>query len=264
MIVRRRAEGLVVVRQVDHQEQCRQMAERWGNDEFARPRPYPPLVEAAAWHDEGWRPWEEAPEVAEDGRPVDFPDLDRERHLALYRLGIARAAERDPRAGLIVSMHGQGLYEGRLGLDGPAPPRSERPAEVRAFLEEQDALQGDLAGRIGGGESLRAWAWAGYRLLQAWDLLSLWLLWRGLPDGREGVLAQAPRATGDAGVDVRLIPAGEAAAVLEPFPFADEEAEIEVAARVIDDRRYEDDEDLRIALDDAPWTTLAHTLGRAA
>ena len=51
----------MVVRQVDHQEQCRQMAERWGNDEFARPRPYPPLVEAAAWHDEGWRPWEEAP-----------------------------------------------------------------------------------------------------------------------------------------------------------------------------------------------------------
>ncbi len=255
----------MVVRQVDHQDQVRQMAERWGNDDFARPRPYPPLVEAAAWHDEGWRPWEEAPEVDEDGAPVNFLDLDRERHMALYRLGILRAAERSPRAGLIVSMHGQGLYEGRLGLSAPPEPRERRPAEIRAFLEEQDALQADLAARIGAGDALRAWAWAGYRLLQAWDLLSLWLLWRGLPDGREGVLAQVPAApVGDPGFDLRAVPDGDAAALIEPFPFAGDEAQVTVAARMIEDRRYEDDVDLRVALDDAPWTTLTHSLRRAA
>jgi hypothetical protein len=264
MLIRRRAWGLVVVRQVDHQEQCRQMAERWGNGEFERPEPYGPVIDAAAWHDEGWRPWEEVPEVDPEGHPIDFPDLDRERHMALYRLGIARAAERSARAGLLVSMHGQGLYEERLGLDGPPPPRDQRPAEVRAFLREQEALQGDLAGRIGGGDALRAWAWAAYRLLQFWDTLSLWLLWRGLPDGREGEQPGVPRRVGDEGVVVHLRPDGEDAGICDPFPFGGEEATVTVAARVIPDRRYEDDEDLRLALDDAPWSTLVHTLRPAA
>ena len=128
------------------------MAERWGNDDFARPRPYPPLVEAAAWHDEGWRPWEEAPEVDDDGAPVNFLDLDRDRHMALYRLGILRAAERSPRAGLLVSMHGQGLYEGRLGLSAPPEPR--RAAAGRDPRVPRGA--GGAAGRSGRAGSGRA------------------------------------------------------------------------------------------------------------
>jgi hypothetical protein len=263
MIVSRRPEGLVLVRQVDHQEQCRLMAEAWGNDEFRTPEPFPPVVDAAAWHDEGWRPWEEAPEVDAHGAPVDFPDLDRERHLALYRLGIGWAVARSARAGLLVSMHGQGLYQRRLGLDGPADDEAPSDA-VRAYLGEQEALQKDLTTRLGGGRDLRAWAWAAYRLLQAWDLLSLWLLWFGLPRGRDGELRQVPRETGDAGVSLALTPNGAAAGVCDPFPFAGDEIVLPVAARVIADRRYADDDDLRVALDEAPWTTLRPTLRRAA
>ena len=39
MIVSRRAGRLVLVRQVDHQEQCGLMADAWGNASFARPEP---------------------------------------------------------------------------------------------------------------------------------------------------------------------------------------------------------------------------------
>src|SRR5687768_416692 len=102
----------MLVRQVDHQEQCGAIAAAWGNAAFARPEPYGPLAAAAAVHDEGWRAWEEAPLVGEDGAPVDFPQIDRPTHVALYREAIAAAVARDPRTGLIVSLHGQGLYEG--------------------------------------------------------------------------------------------------------------------------------------------------------
>ena len=61
MIVSRREEGLLLVRQVDHQDQCAAMAEAWGNDDFALPEPYGPVVEAARAHDEGWRAWEPRP-----------------------------------------------------------------------------------------------------------------------------------------------------------------------------------------------------------
>ena len=264
MIVSRRPDGLLIVRQVDHQDQCRTMAERWGNEAFARPEPFDPLADAAGWHDEGWRAWEDAPEIDPEGRPLDFPDLDAARHIALYRLGIRAAVERDPRAGLIVSMHGQGLYERRLGLDGPPPPRAERPPEVRAYLEEQEELQASLTAALGGEERVGEWAWDGYRLLQAWDLLSLWLLWRGLPTGEEHALVQVPRWAGDPGVDLRLVPDGPMACTIDPFPFPGDAVELPVAARVIADRRYEDDLDLRIALDDAPWEDRVYEARRAA
>lgn len=256
MIVSRRREGIVTVRQVDHQAQCALMAEAWGNGAFARPEPYGPLLEAATWHDEGWRAWEEAPEVDATGAPVDFPDLDRARHTALYRDSIRVALARGPRTGLLVSMHGEGLYERRLGLDGPPPPREGRRPEVLAFLDDQAALQADLRRRIGGGPELDAWAWDGYRLLQAWDTLSLYLLWRALPAGRGGTLVRVPRGPGDAGADLILTPDGPEACLCEPFPFAGDEVTLPVAARVIADRPYAGDDDLRAALAAAPAVTL--------
>lgn len=256
VIVSRRADGLVMVRQVDHQAQCGLMAEAWGNGEFARPEPFRPLVDAACWHDEGWRSWEEAPRVDDEARPIDFPDLDRAVHMDLYRECVARALAIGPRAGLIVSMHGQGLYERRLGLDGPAPPREQRPPAVRSYLEEQEALQRRLLHDLGD-DGIAPWAWAGYRLLQAWDLLSLSLLWRPLPDGREGALPRVPRETADEeGVVLRLIPDGPDACLCDPYPFAMDEVALPVAARVIPDRPYPTDQDLRAALDAADWVTL--------
>jgi hypothetical protein len=257
MIVSRRPEGLVLVRQVDHQEQCEAMARLWGNADFVRPEPYAPLVEAARCHDEGWREWEEAPRVDAAGSPVDFADLDRETHVALYREGIAAAERRDPRTGLLVSMHGQGLYEGRRGLDpGPRPPRAGRGPAVREFLAEQDRVQEWLRADIGDGPALEAWASAAYRLLQAWDLLSLYLTWRPLLEGRRMTLAQVPRQVGDSGVDLALVPDGPRACRCAPWPFAVPEAPLPVAARMIPDRRYASDEDLHGALAAAPWTTL--------
>ena len=94
MIVSRRPQWLTLVRQVDHQDQCALMAAAWGNDRFARIDPWEPVVDAAACHDEGWRAWEDAPEVR-DGAPVDFTEIDRTTHVALYRRGIDAARARD-------------------------------------------------------------------------------------------------------------------------------------------------------------------------
>ncbi|MDX6646455.1 MAG: hypothetical protein QOK40_2182, partial [Miltoncostaeaceae bacterium] len=139
-----------MVRQVDHQAQCALMAEAWGNADFLLPDPFHPISCAGAWHDEGWRPWEEAPEIDSAGRPIDFPEIDSVRHTALYRDGIERAARNDPLAGLVVSMHGQGLYERRLGLDGAPKRRSDQPPHVRAFIEEQEAFQARQRAELGG------------------------------------------------------------------------------------------------------------------
>lgn len=260
MIVSRRPQGLTLVRQVDHQEQCALMAAAWGNARFARPEPFGPLAAAAAWHDEGWRAWEEAPGVR-DGEPVDFTEIDRPTHVALYRRGIAAAAARDPRAGLLVSMHGQWLYEGRGGLDpGPVTPRADREDVVRAFLDEQDVVQRELRSRIGDGPELEAWAWAGYRLLQTWDALSIHLTWRGLLAGRELVLPQVPREPGDPGLDLRVRPDGPLACSVAPWPFSGDSLALPVRARAIADRPYASALDLGESLASARTFTLAFSV----
>lgn len=260
MIVSRRPQGLVLVRQVDHQDQCALMAAAWGNERFARIAPFGPVADAAGCHDEGWRAWEEAPEVR-DGAPVDFTEIDRATHVALYRRAIDAARARDLRAGLVVSMHGQGLYEGRLGLDpGPPTPRSERPPAVREFLAGQDALQDRLRRAIGEGPELDAWAWAAYRLLQTWDFLSLHLTWRGLLTGRATILPQVPREAGDPGLDLRVSPDGPMACTVEPWPFSGDEVSLPVRARAVEDRPYAGALDLGESLARAPWLTLAFSV----
>ena len=256
MIVSRRRQGLLLVRQVDHQDQCALMADAWGNAGFARPEPFAPIAMAAARHDEGWRGWEGAPRVA-GGAPVNFTQIDRATHVALYRAAIGAAVEADPRAGLLTSLHGQGLYEGRGGLDpGPPPRRADRPVVVRDFLIAQDALQDDLRRRIGAGSDLDAWASAGYRLIQTWDALSLHLTWTGAAAGRTIVLPQVPREVGDPGLELTVRPAGALSCIVSPWPFSGDAVEVPVAARVIEDRPYASDLDLHGALAQAPWITL--------
>ena len=121
-----------------------------------------------------------------------------------------------------MSLHGQGLYEGRRGLDpGPPTPRAEREPEVQAFLAEQDEVQADLRRRIGGGPDLDEWAWAGYRLLQTWDVMSLFLTWADpLGPGARLTLPQVPRRAGDPGVELTLRAGRDGAVACDPWPFA--------------------------------------------
>lgn len=251
MIVSREPGGLCVVLQVDHQTQCAAAAGQWGNDAFARLEHWGALVTAVAIHDAGWASWEAAPRIDAEGSPVDFPDVDRAEHSDLARAGVAGAFALGPRVGLLVSMHCDGLYRGRLGLDGPPRPIDELPAPVQAFIADQAGEQRAAKAEIGEGPEVDAWAWAAYRLIQAWDALSLFLCWRGLPDKRDRRLPAVPRSVGDEGVDLHLTPLDERTGLCRPFPFAGNEAHLPVAARVIPDRTYRSHEDLQAALRDA-------------
>lgn len=228
MIVSPRASGTVLVMQTDHQDQCAEMARSWGNAAFRRIDHWDDVVLAAGLHDEGWRGWEASPPPGPDGGPVDFPDVAREVHVDLYRDGIAAAAAVSERAGLLVSLHGSGLYEARFGLGGAEPPAGGHPPAVETFLREQERWRASLLTRLGPGA--REWAWDAYRLLQAWDALSLYLVWRALPRGRTGRLPGVPRRAGDpSGVTIALEPAGERRCALHPWPFGG----VEVALPVI-------------------------------
>lgn len=266
MIVRRtetagRGGTLYLIRQLDHSALSGEFARRWGHPPFAPPSPLDAVVLAASRHDEGWRDQDSQPLYDDRAKaPAHFRDLDVRRHIPFYRDGIRRIVEMDPYAGLLVSMHGSGIYEGRYGA-GPIRMTTQTEdvrAEMDAFVEEQETLQTRLRRRLWGGSGRRrrfeAKVWFHYELLQVWDLLSLFVC---IDRDRTPAQRIGPVPTTLDGDDVELEAAASGDVVrLRPWPFTVEALDAGIPARGLPDRSYERQEELRRAMDAAREVTL--------
>lgn len=262
MILTRVPEGLLVVRQTDHGTQTGLFATAWGNEAVAPPSGADDATLAARHHDDGWAVWERRPTIdPETGQPVQFLKLTPVEHVPLYRAGIDRAAQHSPWVGLLVSMHGAGLYNDRYGTFRLAEHRfnAEEHALVDEFLADMEALQDRLAvaaghGSFGAGHhacddpEVRA----RYLLLQVWDRLSLQYAYRLAGDGSIGPL---PVAGGPA-TAIACRHDGLFRLTLDPYPFCDDRMSFPLAACVVADRRYRSPEDFLAAVAGAPAMTI--------
>jgi hypothetical protein len=210
VIVRDTGNSWQVVLQTDHAQLAGQFATSWAD----RDTGHASVTVAANRHDDGWAVWERSPRVDETGTPVNFLDVDVRSHLAFYRAGIAAVTEQDEHAGLLVSMHGAGIYRQRYGLD-PALGLSRAPeaeAEIEAFVAEQEAKFGGNPGSY----------WAEYELLQLFDRFSLYFCMRDVEAGETAEL-QGYRFEPIAPWHVRC----------EPFPFEKSPAGFSLLRRVL-------------------------------
>jgi len=205
VIVRDLGDAWQVVMQPDHADLSAEFARAW-----ATPLK-PSLVTATERHDDGWAVWEQSPRLDEEGAPVGFLQVDVRSHLAFYRAGIAAITEEDPDAGLLVSMHGAGIYKQRYGLDTALglSRAAEVQGEVDEFVAEQEA-------KFGGEPGDR---WDDYELLQLFDRLSLYFCLR---QGEEAELQ-----------GYRIEPVGPWHVRLDPYPFGDGADGFSLLRRVI-------------------------------
>ena len=120
MIVRDAGAAWQVVLQPEHAELSEEVARAWAD---RGPR-HESVVLAARRHDDGWATWERSPMVDGEGKPVSFLDVHVPAHLAFYRAGIAAVTDEDAYAGLLVSMHGAGIYRQRYGVGSRARPHA--------------------------------------------------------------------------------------------------------------------------------------------
>jgi hypothetical protein len=202
VIVRDTGEAWQVVMQTDHADLSGAIAAAWVD---RGPR-HDSVAVAARRHDDGWAVWERSPLVDGSGKPVSFLDVNVRAHLAFYRAGIAAIADEDPYAGLLVSMHGAGIYRQRYGEDPDL--RLSQAAGVAdlvdAFVDEQESSVPERAAAAGVDDEFR---WADYRRLQAYDRLSLLFCLRDLASSE-------PFAIGD----LRIEPTGPWSVRVDPFP----------------------------------------------
>jgi hypothetical protein len=274
VILTRVPDGLLVVRQPDHGTQTGLFAAEWGNETVA-PMPAhdtdvdPAAVElAASHHDDGWAVWERRPTLdPHTHQPVQFLALTPLEHVPLYQAGIARAAQHNPWTGLLVSMHGAGLYNDRYGTFRLAEQHfsPDERALVDEFLSDMAELQTTLLGRTGhrpvpapdgpAGSTVHAsddpLVRQLYLLLQVWDRLSLqYVFWLA----GDGVIAPAPGIS-----ELRCAHDGPFALILDPYPFTHDGAVFPAEARLVTDRPYRSPEDFLAELAGTDPTTIECT-----
>ena len=218
MIVRDAGDAWQIVLQTDHADLSAAFARSWKE---RGPR-HDALVIATERHDDGWAVWEQAPRVDGDGTPINFLAVDVRSHLAFYRAGIAAITEQDPYAGLLVSIHGAGIYRQRYGLDEALglARAGEAQDEIDAFVAEQEAKFGGEPGE----HQLE------YELLQVYDRLSLYFCMRDVERG------SAFEFQGYA-----LEPLAPWRVRLTPFPFASDPARFTLLRRVLPKRHWTED-----------------------
>ncbi|MFB6228947.1 MAG: DUF3891 family protein [Halobacteriales archaeon] len=260
MIVAETGDHVRFVTQPDHADLAGRFADRWGNERFDRPEPYPEVMIAAYNHDVGWWEYDRGPHLGEDGRPIDFRGMPPGAWIDLYERGIDTVVEIDAYAGLLVSMHGVGLRNRRYGLSPSWPPT---PPEYGAFVDRQEALQSRLLGELregnrlseadadllstvhesGDGTGHDSRLWTNYRLLQAWDTLSLAFCTTGSPPGFDEIRA-VPNggANGNETLSIDRVAPGEFQ--VTPYPLDTSPLAVSVPTRTVRKETFDGEDGL--------------------
>jgi hypothetical protein len=248
MIVRASNTTWLLIPQVEHARLAADIAAKWR---------LPSVVEAlrreflfaVEHHDDGWREWEQAPTIDDDGDPRDFMEMPMPIATGLWTASIKVGAGTSPWCGLWISRHF--CYLGELALKHRDDPADR--AAAQQFLKEQLAAQRRWRADVDVDE-LTTVEVAGWHALQFFDRLSLWLCCaertaeQMFPDPAGGTTHWRP----DSLTTVRISGDGFSADALS----------LTVPAIAIPQRSYADDRDLRAAIAAGQRATVSWTLCR--
>ncbi len=244
MIVRYESDGsIVMITQNDHAQLSGLFAAHWGNDKFEKPRPYESLVRAAMFHDRGWIRYETGPQLnSETGKTPNYREVPNDRsQLDAFEWAGDWLSGIDPYAGLMITKHRTGLWQGRYGvITHPAAiQRGTLPPDIAAFIARSEAKQKTAA------EKLDPKALAiNYALLQVWDMMSLYICSTEAlkPDRIEPVPATY---SGAAGVGMTLTPLESNTIALDPYPFDQPSLTTSVIFRRLAQNKFKDSTELQ-------------------
>jgi hypothetical protein len=240
VILRDDGDAVVAIGQASHAWLSGQLARAWGNERFAPPDPWEELCLAAEQHDVGMAQWDLHPDPhPETGLPLQFFELPRATHLALWTMAPTRLLTQSRHAALLVSLHGTGLYE-RFPPQDPDPEVAEA---VASFLAGQRVLQERLIGEL---ELDPAEVHRQQGLLACWDDASLALC--------QGV---SERTLG--GRPTLHLAARDGHHAVDPWPFAATAVEVHCEGRRLTGP-FRTASELHAALEHAPRVELRFTL----
>lgn len=257
MIVRKEPDGgMLLLPQTEHSRLAGRFAAHWGNATFEQLDPYESVARAAAFHDFGYLRYETAPAfVPETGETPMFRNvLTDARRLEEYEWCFDWLLGLDPYAGLLVSMHRTGLWRQRYKTIASAIQKIKpQKPEVDAFVERYEAERPARVAQLGIDPDR---LWTNYRLLQVWDLMSLYF--SCAPPG-EDVIEPVPTSYRDKdgeGVRITMTALDPKTVVFDPYPFDEEPLRLAMPARRFARSTFESQDAFRKAYFQAPIELL--------
>ncbi len=265
--------GWWLITHPDHARLAGAIASVWGNELFQKPEPRARVLYGISAHDDGWAARDAEPSVTRAGKPAAFSselvgkysafeEIDLADYLAVRDRAVRMIADRDPYAGLLISMHTYNLLSERADR---STIRAEDLPRLDAFLESQAEYQDWLWGLIdrdaslSGEEKSEQRVEEHFRLLQACDNLSLLAC---VAYGGNATLLHPLARTDGGGAEVQVSPLGKREFRLTPWPFEKNEYLFEVPARHVEGKGFADAETLARAFHEAEEKKLLVRLAR--
>ena len=263
--------GWWLIKHPDHAELAGAFAAAWGNAQFRKPEPQARVLFAISRHDDGWAVRDEYPVITRQGKPSAFSkelvgkysafeEIDIEEYLAVRGRAVRIIADKDPYAGLLISMHTYSLLTDHADRTTIAP---EGLALLDAFLEDQRTYQCELRAAIRNDGSLSTISKTEqmivehFRLLQACDSLSLLAC---VAYDRPATLLHPLPLNDGATAEVRVTPVGHREFKLSPWPFGESVLRFGFPARHVEGKTFTSSADLSRAYSEAEAFDLSVTL----
>jgi hypothetical protein len=255
-----------IIAQVDHARMSGEVAQAFGNAQFARPEPNALLTYIVAHHDEGWA------EV--DRAQICDPRTRLPYHLTQTPLtDLVTTGPRSPDfneqhhayCGLLSSMHTYGLYHGRYGLSDKIfidNVPAEHQATVAQMLSGELERQARLKATLAADPASAAWVadpllFTNYKLLQFFDTLALYFHMTHAAARAEAKFLHVPLSP-SADTTLTIRPVNDDTYALTPWPFNIERLTVSVPGRYL--APLPDGADAQAALHAAPSASQTYTL----
>jgi hypothetical protein len=263
--------GWWLITHPDHAHLAGDFAAAWGNTKFRKPEPRARTLKGIACHDDGWAARDAHPSITRAGKPSAFSaelvgrysafeEIDLEDYLAVRERAVRIIAEKDPYAGLLISMHTYSLLTDHADRSTIAPDGLKL---LDAFLDRQRKYQDELRIAIAQDTSLSDVEMAEYtinehfRLLQACDNLSL--LTCVAFSSPAHLLHPLPLNDGST-TEVQVTPIAPRHFRLAPWPFPQKELIFHFPARHVSGKTFASSSELESAFLAAKQQDLTVTL----
>jgi hypothetical protein len=258
----------LLIAQHDHALIAGELAEQFGNAQFAAPDPRESTVRGVSLHDCGWPLHDDEPTLNKDGLPSDVFETTRPVAIKVWTASADRASAEDPYAGLLTSLHVLALSvfatsqtsfaHEKFDMDNP----QDRFAVVK-FQQHEIARQEELRQRLGlrterpqhhsglakqGNQKAEDQLQFNIRMLQAMDAISLAACCTTPPMQQTQDLFRRP---GGEKVKLSLGRSGNDVLV-DPWPFTAREIKLDIPATRVTGGPYENDERFRAVFASAP------------
>jgi hypothetical protein len=262
MIRRRDSDGFRLITQHDHAIVSGALARHIGNGQFAKPDPFDQTILGIAQHDCGWPLHDDQPTLSSAKLPLDVFESPRQIAHKVWIESARRAAEMDPYAGLLVSLHVLSLsaatvpQKPSVGFD-PQQMRQQfdlnkfqhQAIELLETLRNKTGLRTDRPLRLGLSEG---WTDAAeeqlkfdFHLLQAMDTISLAICCTTPPVLMTGAVHPRPGANA---IKLQLHRPAMDKLLVKPWPFDAPTLQVSIPYRLVPERTYADEADLHNVL----------------